>query len=130
MQSAKRSRQTREHAIALLSRLTLTTAHSAGSCPVSVGCPRNRCNGCWTVSAWRLYFSRSTAGRRGNRGDIVAKQRSHGSGSLYKRSDSGCWIACYSDHSGKRRERSTRTTDKATAGRILAKWIEETALRT
>ena len=57
------------------------------------------------------------------------RQRSHGGGSLFKRNGRGPWIASWYDHSGKRRERSTRTTDKAAAERILAKRVADAALR-
>jgi len=48
---------------------------------------------------------------------------------LFKRDGRGSWIAAWLDHAGKRRERSTRTTDRATAQRILAKWVADAALR-
>ncbi len=51
------------------------------------------------------------------------KQRSHGTGSLYRRSGRGPWRACWFDHGGIRRERSTRTTDRALAQRILAEHV-------
>ena len=57
------------------------------------------------------------------------KQRSGGTGSLIRRTPSGSYIAKYFDYTGKRRERSTRTTDHATALRILAKCVADTALR-
>ncbi len=57
------------------------------------------------------------------------RQRSKGLGSLFKRGGSGPWIASWYDHDGRRREKSTRTTDKAAADRILAKLVSETALR-
>ena len=41
----------------------------------------------------------------------------------------GPWIASWYDCTGKRKERSTRTTDKATGERILAKLVSEVALR-
>ena len=57
------------------------------------------------------------------------RQRSRGSGTLFKRNGNGPWIASWFDHTGKRKERSTRTTDKAAAERILAKHVADTALR-
>ena len=57
------------------------------------------------------------------------RQRSHGTGSLYKRDGHGNWIARWFDHTGKRREASTRTTDRAAAQRILSKHIADAALR-
>ena len=57
------------------------------------------------------------------------RQRSRGAGTLYKRKGRGPWVASWYDHTGKRRERSTRTTDKAAAERILGKLVADTALR-
>ncbi|MEQ9461102.1 MAG: tyrosine-type recombinase/integrase [Phycisphaeraceae bacterium] len=57
------------------------------------------------------------------------RTRSKGSGSLFKRSGKGPWIATWYDHDGRRREKSTRTTDKAAAERILAKHVADAALR-
>lgn len=57
------------------------------------------------------------------------RQRARGNGSLYKRNGRGNWIARWFDHTGKRRERSTGTTDRATADRILAKHISDAQLR-
>ena len=57
------------------------------------------------------------------------RQRSRGNGSLYKRNGRGNWIARWFDHNAKRRERSTGTTDRATADRILAKHISDAQLR-
>jgi len=55
--------------------------------------------------------------------------RPKGSGSLFKRTGRGAWIASWRDADGRRRERSTRTTDKAAAARILAKHVADAALR-
>lgn len=60
---------------------------------------------------------------------IMARKRSHGSGTLYKRKGSRIWTAEWYDHDGKRRQKSTRTTDKAAAERILAKSVAGAALR-
>jgi integrase len=57
------------------------------------------------------------------------KQRSKGTGSLYRKAPGGPWIACYWDHAGKRREHSTRTTDRQAAERILNKLVADAALR-
>ena len=60
----------------------------------------------------------------------MAKQRrSKGQGTLFKRNGRGPWIASWFDHDGKRRERSTRTVDKAAAERILSKHVTDAALR-
>ncbi len=60
---------------------------------------------------------------------MAKKRRANGQGTLFKRSDRGPWIAAWFDHDGKRRERSTRTSDKAAAERILAKRCADAALR-
>ena len=60
---------------------------------------------------------------------MARKQRSKGAGSLYKRTPKGPWILAYFDHSGRRRERSSRTTDRAAAERILNKLLADEALR-
>jgi len=57
------------------------------------------------------------------------RQRSKGSGTLFKRGGRGPWIACWYDHDGARKERSTRTTDRAAAERILGKHVADAALR-
>ncbi len=57
------------------------------------------------------------------------RKRGHGTGSLFKRNEKGCWFASWYDHEGKRVERSTRTTDKAAAERILHKHVADAALR-
>jgi hypothetical protein len=56
-------------------------------------------------------------------------QRPRGQGTLYKRGNRGPYIGRWYDHEGRRRERSTRTTDRAAAERILARHIADTALR-
>jgi len=43
--------------------------------------------------------------------------------------EGGCWIAAWHDHDGKRCERTTGTTDKAAAERILRKRVTDAALR-
>ncbi len=57
------------------------------------------------------------------------RTRSKGTGSLFKRDGNGPWITSYYDHSGKRRQHSTKTTDKAAAMRILDKLVADSALR-
>jgi len=57
------------------------------------------------------------------------RQRSRGNGSLYRRAGRGNWIARWFAHDGRRREESTRTTDRATAERLLAKRIADARLR-
>lgn len=60
---------------------------------------------------------------------MARKQRGKGTGSLFRKSARGAWIAVYFDHSGKRREHSTRTTDRVAAERIVQKLVADTALR-
>ncbi len=48
---------------------------------------------------------------------------------VFKRQGKGPWIIQYFDHLGKRRERSTRTTDKRAADRLAAKLMADVALR-
>lgn len=57
------------------------------------------------------------------------RQRSRGLGSLFKKDGRGPWIAKWFDHTGKRREASTRTSDRAAAERILSKHVADAALR-
>ncbi|MCH8880534.1 MAG: tyrosine-type recombinase/integrase [Planctomycetes bacterium] len=59
----------------------------------------------------------------------MAKRRSNGTGTLFKRTEGGPWLASWFDHTGKRMERSTRTTDRAAAERILTKRVADAALR-
>lgn len=56
-------------------------------------------------------------------------QRSKGTGALFRKVPKGPWIAAYWDHRGKRREHSTRTTDRQAAERILAKLVADDRLR-
>ena len=60
---------------------------------------------------------------------MARNQRSKGTGSLFRKVPGGAWIASYWDHRGKRREHSTRTTDRQTADRILQKLVADDALR-
>jgi len=57
------------------------------------------------------------------------RQRPKGTGTLFRRDLKGSWIARWFDHSGRRREASTHTTDKAAAERILAKRVADAAIR-
>ena len=53
-------------------------------------------------------------------------------GTLFKRSrndKTSAWIAEFTDHRGKRLQRSTKTRDKKTASQILTHWENEVALR-
>jgi len=59
----------------------------------------------------------------------MARQRPHGTGSLFKRTPRGPWLAAWYDATGKRRVQSTRTTDRAAAERILSKHVAGAALR-
>jgi integrase len=53
----------------------------------------------------------------------------NGSGSIFKRGDIGPWYISWYDAVGKRKSHCTKTTDKATAQRILAKTLADVALR-
>ena len=64
-----------------------------------------------------------------NPGQPRRGQRSRGAGSLYKRNGTGPWVMSWFDATGRRRQRSTRTTDRAAAERILAKVTSDEALR-
>src|SRR5690606_24038232 len=59
----------------------------------------------------------------------MSKRRSNGQGSIYRRTPDGPWLAQWYGHDGKRIERSTRTTDKRAAERILARRVSDAALR-
>ena len=61
--------------------------------------------------------------------DKRKSRRGNGSGSLYRRKPGGPWIAEFADHTGRRRQRSTRTTDKRAAERILRQLVADVALR-
>ncbi len=60
---------------------------------------------------------------------MAKKQRSKGQGTLFKREPKGPWVARWFNHARKRKEASTRTTDKATAERLLQKHVAAVALR-
>jgi integrase len=55
--------------------------------------------------------------------------RGNGSGSIFKRRDAGPWYIAWYDASGTRKIHCTKTTDKATAQRILADKLANVALR-
>ncbi len=59
----------------------------------------------------------------------MTNYRSKGSGCLFRRTEEGPWILAYYNYLGRRIERSTRTTDRRTAERILAKQVADDALR-
>ena len=60
---------------------------------------------------------------------MANKRRSNGQGTLFQRVVGGPWVAAWYDHTGKRRIKSTRTTDRRIAERLLAKYVADTALR-
>ncbi len=60
---------------------------------------------------------------------MARNKRSSNSGTLFKRSPRGPWIARWVESRTSRPERSTKTTDRALATRILAQWVEEAMLR-
>jgi len=60
---------------------------------------------------------------------MARKRRSHRQGTLFKRHERGVWVAQWHDHAGKRMFRSTGTTDRAAAERILTKYVADAALR-
>jgi len=49
--------------------------------------------------------------------------------SVFKRNGKGAYIAKWYDHDGKRKEKSTRTTDFRTAERLAGKWEADALLR-
>jgi len=57
------------------------------------------------------------------------RQRPHGTGCLFKRKPDGPWLAKFFTHDGRRLERSTRTTCRDTAQRIMARWVDDQAQR-
>jgi integrase len=85
----------------------------------------------WTVS-------RDDMGKHGKRGLTYATGPNAAHGAKRHRVNdagtaimvpSGPWIATFWDHTGKRREHSTRTTDRQAAERILTKLVADDALR-
>ena len=63
------------------------------------------------------------------RSKAKARSRGNGQGTLFKRTAGGPWIASWYDHAGKRRTKTTGTTDKKAAERILGKYVSDEALR-
>ena len=59
----------------------------------------------------------------------MARKRAPGTGSIFRRTERGPWRMAWRDHNGRRVERSTRTTDKAAAQRILSQQVSDSALR-
>jgi integrase len=60
---------------------------------------------------------------------VARKQRSKRTGTVIRKGGRGPWIAKWFDHQGRRRERSTGCTDHGAALRILAKYVNDAALR-
>ena len=58
----------------------------------------------------------------------ASERRTKGSGYLFQRGSGGIWHAAFRDVTGKRKERSTGTTDRATADGILATWTQARVL--
>ena len=59
----------------------------------------------------------------------MTHKRQNNTGSLYKRSKGGAWVVKYYDHDGRRRTKTTKTTDRRAAERILSKLVSDAALR-
>ena len=59
----------------------------------------------------------------------MPKRRTNGQGCLFKRTDGGPWLAAWYDYAGRRHQRSTRTTDRSGAERILNKLVDREALK-
>jgi len=57
-----------------------------------------------------------------------SRSRGNGEGSLFRRGGAGPWYASWYGGDGKRKERSTRTTSRSDAERIMRKWVERAAL--
>jgi integrase len=85
---------------------------------------------------WTVFCDEE--GKYGNRGLMYAMGPTVAHGSKRHRVNeagtaimvpTGAWIATYRDHTGKRREHSTRTTDRQAAERILTKLVADDALR-
>jgi len=60
---------------------------------------------------------------------MARRRRGRGQGTLFKRHGCGPWVAQWYDHTGKRILRTTGTTDRAAAERILSKRVADAALR-
>ncbi len=59
---------------------------------------------------------------------MASTRRGNGRGSLFKRAGNDHWTASWFDPDGKRKERSTRTSSKSDAERIMTKWVEREEL--
>jgi integrase len=59
---------------------------------------------------------------------MAKRTRGNGEGSLYRRESDGPWYASWWLSNGKRTTRSTQTTSRADAERIMRKWVERSAL--
>lgn len=57
------------------------------------------------------------------------RQRGNGSGTLFQRKSGGAWYASYYSADGRRVTRSTKTRARRPAERVLAKWLDDAALR-
>jgi len=57
------------------------------------------------------------------------RSRGNGEGTIFKRADDGPWYISWYDAAGKRKSQNVKTTDRATAQRILAKKLGDVALR-
>ena len=57
-----------------------------------------------------------------------SRTRGNGEGSLFRRNGRGPWIASWWRSDGRRTERSTRTTSRADAERIMRKWVERAVM--
>jgi len=55
--------------------------------------------------------------------DRTKRGRPSGRGTLFRRKADGPWLASWSDPTGRRKERSTRTADRRAAARILARRV-------
>jgi len=59
----------------------------------------------------------------------MKRRRSSGEGSLFKRQGRPTWVASWYNDAGQRQTKTTGTTDKQAATRILGKWVADAALR-
>jgi integrase len=60
---------------------------------------------------------------------MAKRKRTNGTGTIFKRIEGGSWIISWFNHEGMRVEHSTKTTDRATAERILRERLSDAALR-
>lgn len=59
----------------------------------------------------------------------MARRKGNGQGSLHRRSATGPWVARWHDHTGRRRQKTTGTTSRKVAERLLAHFVAHAALR-